>query len=450
MASNGFAHLFFLKRRASERIGTKKRTNAAAQVKPEFHDEFLELSALYFSGEISDEEWALLQVHLAYCESCHERFLQYQKVSSDVIPAMAAVLAKDHAGAAQESAASVADAEQRLMRRLETVPAQPENRNKRKFRWNSPPVVLAAGCAVGLGCFAAMRYLDRSRAAPASQTASVARSEQPQPDPTGQQPTDLERALKASQEGNAKLERELNESEVHSKQSNLAVADTDTRLRIEEASLKRISQDRDNLSAQLAASRAEVESLHNRFDQANSDGTRQSAQIAALQTKVRELNASLEEKDTELSEKAQMLDLDKDLLSHDRDIRDVIGARNLYIADISDLTQNGKTARQFGRIFYTKDRSLIFYGFDLDSQAGRKSNVSFQVWGSGSNTPAPVSLGLFYQDDAHKRWVLRCNDPKTLARLDMVFVTVEPPGGSAKPTGKQLLRAYLQIQPNHP
>jgi hypothetical protein len=29
-------------------------------------------------------------------------------------------------------------------------------------------------------------------------------------------------------------------------------------------------------------------------------------------------------------------------------------------------------------------------------------------------------------------------------------VTVEPPGGSNSPTGKQLLRAYLQIQPNHP
>jgi anti-sigma-K factor RskA len=92
----------------------------------------------------------------------------------------------------------------------------------------------------------------------------------------------------------------------------------------------------------------------------------------------------------------------------------------------------------------------LFYGFDLDSQASHKQDVSFQVWGNGSDRSGPVSLGLFYQDDAHKRWVLRCNDAKTLARLDMVFVTVEPAGGSTKPTGKQLLRAYLQIQPNHP
>jgi hypothetical protein len=32
----------------------------------------------------------------------------------------------------------------------------------------------------------------------------------------------------------------------------------------------------------------------------------------------------------------------------------------------------------------------------------------------------------------------------------MVFVTAEPQGGSAKPTGKPLLLANLQAQPNHP
>jgi hypothetical protein len=144
-----------------------------------------------------------------------------------------------------------------------------------------------------------------------------------------------------------------------------------------------------------------------------------------------------------------MLDLDRDFLAHDRDIRDLIGARNLYIADIFDTAANGKTAKPFGRIFYTKDRSLVFYGFDLDKRGDTKRDVAFQVWGRGSDKPV-VSLGLFYQDDTNKRWILRCNDARSLARLDMVFVTVEPPGGSSKPTGKQLLRAYLQIPPNHP
>ncbi len=68
---------------------------------------------------------------------------------------------------------------------------------------------------------------------------------------------------------------------------------------------------------------------------------------------------------------------------------------NLYIADIFDTSANGKTAKQFGRIFYTRDRSLIFYGFDLDDQAICKQDVSFQVRGSGSYRTKPVSLACF-------------------------------------------------------
>jgi hypothetical protein len=144
-----------------------------------------------------------------------------------------------------------------------------------------------------------------------------------------------------------------------------------------------------------------------------------------------------------------MLALDKDFLTHDKDIRDVIAARDLRIVDIQDLTEKGKPAKAFGRIFYTRDRSLVFYGFDLEKQPGLTQTAAFQVWGSGADQN-PVSLGLFYQDDNHQRWVMRFDDPKMLAHLNMVFVTAEPPGGSHKPTGKQFLRAYLQIPSNHP
>jgi len=45
---------------------------------------------------------------------------------------------------------------------------------------------------------------------------------------------------------------------------------------------------------------------------------------------------------------------------------------------------------------------------------------------------------------------LKFDDPKTLAKIDAVFVTVEPDGGSHHPSGKQLLFAYLRVTPNHP
>jgi hypothetical protein len=139
------------------------------------------------------------------------------------------------------------------------------------------------------------------------------------------------------------------------------------------------------------------------------------------------------------------------LVSHPVPI--LIGPKGVFLVDgtYEPLSGNVLEAikKPFGRIFYTKDHSLVFYGYDLDKQAGLKQAVAFQGWGSGDDKKE-VSLGLFYQDDKNKRWVLQFNDTKTLARLNMVFVTAEPQGGSAKPTGKPLLLAYLQVQPNHP
>jgi hypothetical protein len=84
-------------------------------VNPEFHDQFVALCALFHAGKISDEEWALLQVHMAYCDSCHDRLLQYQRIASEVMLAMAGVMAVDLDHAPRESAEALAAAEQRLL-----------------------------------------------------------------------------------------------------------------------------------------------------------------------------------------------------------------------------------------------------------------------------------------------------------------------------------------------
>lgn len=429
----------------------KQLQSAAAPVNPHFHSEFDALVALYYSGEISEEEWALLQIHMAYCDSCHNKFLQYQQIASDVIPAMAAVVAADLDNAPEESADSLAAAEQRLMSRLDSLPPHQEPLRKRKFPWRVPAAILATSAAAA-ACLVAIHFvhIKKESATQSAPQILLQRAPRPRPSTSTSPAMDVQQALVHSQEEIASLQKQLGASDDRLKQTTLTIGGLQSQLQSEQAALKQAEEERDTLSVQLTAAQEEASSLRNKFAIASTDTAQQTTQLTALETKVRELNAALDEKNVQLGEKAQLLDLDKEFLDHDRDIRDVIGARNLYIADISDLTQDGKTAKQFGRIFYTKDRSLIFYGFDLDSQASYKQDVSFQVWGNGSDRSAPVSLGLFYQDDAHKRWVLRCNDAKTLARLDMVFVTVEPPGGSTRPTGKQLLRAYLQIQPNHP
>ena len=61
-------------------------------------------------------------------------------------------------------------------------------------------------------------------------------------------------------------------------------------------------------------------------------------------------------------------------------------------------------------------------------------------------------MGIFYLDSAaNKRWVLKFDNPDALAKIDAVFVTIEPRGGSEKPSGKQLLFASLRnVASNHP
>ena len=416
---------------------------------PQFHEEFVALNATFFSGELTDEEWALLQVHLAHCDECRRAFEEYKKIHSDVIPAMAAYAAADSADAPMESDSTLREAERKLMARLEAAPDQDVPQIARKTSWRSVGGIVAASVVTAAALTYVPRLVHRPSAPPGLPASNTAPTSSSAPEVPAKPDTDLQNELERTKQELAQARLQLAAAGDRSTQSNAAETSLQHQLQDEQTQYQQLVAERDSLSRQLATTQSDLQSLHNQLASAEAAATQQAARVSSLEGRVHQLNVALEEKNTALDDKERMLALDKDFLSHDRDIRDLIGARNLYIADINDTNENGKTAKPFGRIFYTKDRYLAFYGFDLEKQAGLKEPVAFQAWGSGSDTK-PVSLGLFYQDDSHKRWVVRFNDAKTLARLNMVFVTVEPPGGSSKPTGKQLLRAYLQIDPNHP
>jgi hypothetical protein len=57
----------------------------------------------------------------------------------------------------------------------------------------------------------------------------------------------------------------------------------------------------------------------------------------------------------------------------------------------------------------------------------------------GADPKSDVNLGIFYQEDsANKRLILKSSDPRTLAQIDAIFVTVETKPEPAKPSGKPL------------
>src|ERR1700761_308107 len=126
----------------------------------QLHNELVALRALFYSGEITDEEWALLQVHLAYCESCRSTFEQYQHITSNVIPLMAASTAAEMDGLPRESDSAIAAAELRLMERLESAATLPQNPAEKKPSWRVWGMGLAAFFVV-FGAFAYSHFARR-------------------------------------------------------------------------------------------------------------------------------------------------------------------------------------------------------------------------------------------------------------------------------------------------
>ena len=200
----------------------------------------------------------------------------------------------------------------------------------------------------------------------------------------------------------------------------------------------------------MAVAQAKLAKLQKTIEAMTAVRDENARQAGVLGTKVDELTQLVRDREQALTQKDAELAKGEGMLAHDRDIRELMGARQLYMADVRDVSGAG-TDKTYGRVFYTKGKSLIFYAFDLDAEPGVR-NATFQAWGRrGPDKQQALSLGILYEDNvSKKRWVLKANDPKTLEDIDAVFVTVEPSGGSHHPSGRQLLFAYLRVGPNHP
>jgi len=212
--------------------------------------------------------------------------------------------------------------------------------------------------------------------------------------------------------------------------------------------LNNAAQERDRLSDQLREVSLAYENVQMELSSMRAERDKSMLRMAALEMHADQLSAVVASQNSQLKNSEQYL-------ASDRDIRELLGARNLYIADIFDVDGSNRTRKPFGRVFYTRGRSLILYAFDLDRQPKVTKASAFQVWGEKDTVQEerakPRNLGLLYLDsEANRRWILRFDDPRTLAEIDAVFITVEPNGGSPKPTGKPFLFALLRREPNHP
>jgi hypothetical protein len=414
------------------------------------HEEFRELCALSVAGELTTQEWTRLTEHLAHCAECHELLDEHERLAGTVLPAMAAEMHEQVGPPSISDDWSCERAGARLMESLR-VEADPAPLNSprvlrakpwREVRRYAIAALMALAVGAGgywfgviqgrtsapAGSFQANRNSAPARSAEDVRSASRVESV---PNPDADRERGIREQLRRDQLELARLHEQLNQAKTDLAQRSAAV------------DLSR--RDEADLSSELSNSKANQEELESKLKTVSGKFEEDTAQLLALKAQVQDLNSLIAAKDTEIARQDA-------LMQHDRDIRNLIGARNLYIAEVYDVAKNGSTQKPFGRVFYTKDKSLVFYGYDLDHQKDLKEHVVFQAWGRrGLEQAQDVNLGLLYQDDANqKRWVLKFNDAKAISQLDAVFITAEPQGGSVKPSGKPLLFTYLRLDPNHP
>jgi hypothetical protein len=429
---------------------------------PDEHEKFKKLCALAVSGCLAPLESVELQAHLKHCESCHQVYKQYlelttqgmmeladectenqQQTSWDTTPVLEQILARVRTD-------QLTDREPKKT----TVPATFAHKFTRTLTKPAAWMPLAA-CFV-LAITSAAYHLGRrsqtstppvvfSSAATADPRLQQLSAEKQQADETLAQQTknlvqleadrsDKERELAKVKSALENLQGRSDKLQVNSSQS--------------ETQLVALTEQRDALNVQLEAltkaynaDKAELTNLRNERDG-------MILRTSSLEAKIADLTSVNRDQERRLKDTEQYL-------SSDRDIRELMGARKLYIADVFDVDGSSRTQKPFGRVFYTQGKSLIFYAFDLDREPHVVNASTFQVWGQREvpqgQQVLPMNLGILYMDnESNRRWVMHFDDPKQLAEIDAVFVTVEPHGGSQKPTTKPFLYALLRNEVNHP
>jgi hypothetical protein len=426
----------------------------------EEHEKYKELCALAASGSLAPLEMSELRVHLDYCEACREALTQYRILTTEGIP----TLAEGYLGRSERVDWDDSRVRERLWTHIRgqqlSLPKQ-ENPVPATIREHTSPagkVRTLAGLATAAGLLLAVASGAYHVGARTHQPAIVAQTStalEEQYQKLSEQKKAADESLATQAKRVAQLQAESAEKERALAKLRASLRDLDTRsteLMAEnsqsEAQLKELAQQRDDLNIKLQALSQAFANNQSELANLRSERDKTSLRTASLESKIEDLVAKNRDQDRRLKDAEQYL-------SSDRDIRDLMGARKLYIADVFDVDGSSRTQKPFGRVFYTQGKSLIFYAFDLDRQPGVVNASTFQVWGqreAPQGEPAsPMNLGILYMDNENnRRWVMRFDDPKQLAEIDAVFVTVEPRGGSHKPTSKPFLYALLRNQANHP
>jgi hypothetical protein len=419
------------------------------------HEKIKELAALANASPLTPRERAELERHLRTCTECRGVHRQYVTLVREGLPLLAERyssqeewLAWDDTAISKKLFARVRAWEELNSFERHEQARVASNKSPRRIRIKWPALAFASLTVCLLISLAFDAYhLRRPVRALELQAAATKRFQNlvAEKKSTDELLDAQSARISQLQETSIQKEREIDQLKLALR----ALERQDVQLKAESSTtklhLRDVSRERDSLNSQIRELELAHWNVRDELGNLRVEREKAALRIASLESNIDGLSRTIQEYQGRLKE-------DEQFLAADRDVRDLMGARKLYIADVFDVDSNSRTRGPFGRIFYTQERSLIFYAFDLDKQPGFKNAKAFQVWGrKATDQRSTLNLGILYLDnESNRRWVLRFDDPEQLAKLDAVFVTVEPHGGSREPTGKPFLYALLRKEANHP
>ncbi len=425
------------------------------------HEHFEELCAAASIGQATAEELAQLGQHTSECDACRQAYFDYLNVAS-----------QEFAAPRRAPSLSASDLEESLNSELFTrrffdrakregiVFSSEVDKNtkvtaslsalpyRRLFR---PRWAVAVAAGVILAAVGSASYFHWSRRLDERLAASPAIPNSHVSGPLTT--TALDGRIQELTAANSDLRLQIARlnAELHNKDDELVRGKTN--LKATSQDRRNIALDRDALQAKLDSALRELTRTEALTATAQQEASTQKDYAKDIEAKSIDDQVKLRDLEDALSEKSALLDQDRQLLRASHHVTDLMAARNLHIVDVVDTDPGGKSRPAFGRIFFTEDKSLIFYAYDLNEQKMQKANYQYQIWAKkeGPNQ-RPLRLGIFYSDDkTQRRWMFRCDDPKILREIDSVFVTFERSDSDpSHPEGPSLMYAYLRGQPNHP
>src|SRR5260370_11100698 len=343
------------------------------------HDEFRELGALAAIGKITASEHEALSAHLRECPECREAYADYARILRQELPQ--ADPARFRSKQASLHPASDAELRERFFARARAHGADFSPEVEQRITVDRKPasvlripfaiVTAAAVFAIVAGSTLVLMLHGKktTEASPASLSALASQNES------------LQRELNEATRKVATLNDE--DSALPENAGSLAGAlkEKDARLADARRNVDQLSAESDQMRAQnsiLLAAREHHQSvaaeLNNRVQTLEGSNANPVPAIVELQDNIRSLNTSLEQQSEKLA-------MERQLTSVSSDVRQLMGARNLHIIDVHDVNGTGKSAKSFGRVFYSEGQSLVFYAFDLPNGKLTPSKYHFPAWG---------------------------------------------------------------------